>query len=75
MALLEFHQRREVRDSRAAKLIQTEWRSAYVCTSNQLTLLDIVVVQSVVRRKFARIEFHQRREVRAARTIQMKWRC
>jgi hypothetical protein len=43
----------------------------------QLTLLDIVIFQTVVRRKFARLEFYGRCEIQdngAASILQTKWR-
>ena len=74
LAWLEFHRRREVRDNRVAKLIQTKWRSACARMAYQSILLDVVVSQSVVRRKLARLEFYRRREVPVATMIQTKWR-
>jgi myosin heavy subunit len=73
-ARLEFYRRREVRHSRAAKIIQTKWRSLYARMAYQLSLCDIVIAQTVVRRKLARLEFHRRREVQVATMIQTKWR-
>jgi hypothetical protein len=77
MASLEFYRGREVRDNRSVKLIQTAWRSSNAQMAHQLTLFDIVISQTVVRRKFARLEFYRRREIRdngAATIMQTKWR-
>jgi hypothetical protein len=55
--------------------MQTKWGGFYACTNYQLILCDIVVAQSVVRRKLKLIESDRPREVRdnkAAKMIQIE---
>jgi hypothetical protein len=61
----------------SSRKIQTKWRGQFARMAYELTLLDIVVAQSAVRRKLARLEFYRQREVRdnrVANTIQTIWR-
>ena len=59
LARLEFYRQCEVRDNRAAKMIQTKWRSNLARMAYQLTLFGIAVSQSAIRRKLARLEFYR----------------
>jgi hypothetical protein len=77
IAILEFIRRRDARDNRAVKTIQTKWRGTIACMAYQLILMDVVISQNVVRCKLARIELYRRREARdnrAAKLIQTRWR-
>jgi len=61
-----------------AVTIQTAWKSFYYRLVYQFKLLDVIIVQSAWRRRVARCEANQRRNVlqaKAATIIQTRWRC
>jgi myosin heavy subunit len=70
------HERQKLMDQSTAK-IQTAWRSYYAYSSYQCDLCSIIIIQSVLRRRVARIIAEQkRRELvdHSALTIQTAWR-
>mmetsp|Transcript_7630 Transcript_7630/g.15671 ORF Transcript_7630/g.15671 Transcript_7630/m.15671 type:complete len:1781 (+) Transcript_7630:812-6154(+) len=61
----------------AASVIQATWRGAHDRLNYRLDVLDIVIAQSAVRRKLARVEADKRRAARdnkSATIIQTQWR-
>lgn len=65
------------RDHASATSIQTSWRSFFTRLNYQFQLLDVIIVQSVWRKKMAAKKAKNLRfqkETRAAAIIQTKWR-
>lgn len=69
-------QRMEVAET-SATLIQAAWRGYYACMTYQYDVLDIIIVQSLVRRQAAIVNTQKKRQDRLDRSatlIQSQWR-
>lgn len=76
-AINEARRLRTARVNRSATKIQSAWRRYYVQLNYQFDIVDIIIVQSIVRRKAAIAKAKRMREQRiydAATTIQKNWR-
>ena len=61
----------------SATLIQASWRGYYECMSYQYDILDVIIVQSLVRRRAAMLTTEEKRRdlrSRSATLIQAQWR-